>query len=535
MPNNRNQYILAEIDRSNFGLEVGASYNPVAPRRDGWNIEIADHTNSSALREKYARWGVDGGAIEDVDHVINEKGLFSSIGQAERYDFIIASHVIEHVPDFVQFLVDCEKLLKPGGILSLAIPDKRFCFDVLKPVSTLGQILQAHLDKRIKHPPGVIFDAHALHATLGGNLAWGESQLLDDLRFVHSVHEAYSKMQEAIARGEYVDVHAWQFVPDSFVLHINDLRQLGLINLDVVTSSETLGYEFFVTLRKQQKTSQELDQSRRLALARSFNHVSVSSHLEQGVGTKAREDGSSTGKQYVVHHHGWCPICENNVIFVSENNWLRDYLLCSSCLSVPRERAVMHILGSLMPNWRSQRIHESSPSDRATSKKLRSECADYIGTQFDPQLELGVWVAKEQFRNENLEQQTFEDGYFDIVVTQDVLEHILDPAAALQEIARTLRPGGVHVASVPLVRKWEKSRVRARRRNDGSIDYILPPEYHGNPISESGSLVVTDWGYDIAAFCHKHSGMDTMIYHIDNLDLGIRAEYIEILVSRRGE
>lgn len=532
MSNDRSQHILAEIDRNSFGLEIGASYNPVAPRRGGWNIEIADHLNTSALREKYARWGVDCGAIEDVDHVINEKGLFSSIGQAEGYDFIIASHVIEHVPNFVQFLVDCEKLLKPGGILSLAIPDKRFCFDVLKPLSTLGQILQAHLDKRLKHPPGVIFDAHALHATLGESLAWGGSQPLDDLRLVHSVTEAYSKMQEAIATGEYVDVHAWQFVPESFVLHINDLRQLGLIGLNVVTSSETLGYEFFVTLRKQQKISLKQDKSRRLELLRSFNHVAVASRLEQRAGAMAEEDDSSTGKHYVVHHHGWCPVCENNVVFVSESNWFRDYLLCSGCLSVPRERAVMYILNSLMPDWRSRRIHESSPSDRATSRKLRNECASYIGTQFDPLFELGVWVPGKEFRNENLEQQTFENSYFDIVVTQDVLEHIFEPAAALREIARTLRPGGVHVASVPLVRKWDKTQVRARRGTDGGVDYLLPPEYHGNPISERGSLVVTDWGYDIAAFCQKHSGMDTMIYHIDNLDLGIRAEYIEILVSR---
>lgn len=379
MSDDRSEYLLAEIDRNAFGLEIGASYNPAAPRRDGWNIEIADHADANTLREKYARWGVEGSAIEDIDYVINEKGLFSSIGQAERYDFIIASHVIEHVPDFVQFLVDCEKLLKPGGILSLAIPDKRCHFDVLKPISTLGQILQAHLDKRVRVSPGVIYDAYALHAGLDGNLAWGASQQLDGLMFAHTVNEAYAKMQESIASGEYIDVHTWQFVPNSFLLHINDLRQLGLIDLEVVTSSDTLGFEFFVRLRKQVSTSAQLDQSSRLALARSFSHVSMSC-LEQQA-TEACAEQGTTGKSYFVHHHGWCPICEADVTFSSNDAWLRDHLVCSSCGSIPRERALMKIIADYYPNWRELKIHETSPAGRGASAKLQQEGVCYTASQ----------------------------------------------------------------------------------------------------------------------------------------------------------
>src|SRR5690606_8921029 len=155
------------------------------------------------------------------------------------------------------------------------------------------------------------------------------------------VNEAYAKMQESMTKGEYVDVHVWQFVPNSFVLHVNDLRQLGLINLEVLTSSETLGFEFFARLRKQSATSTHLDQSGRLALARSFSQVFTSrppqplSQPQQVDEAPAAQDSAGANKHYVVHHHGWCPICEKDVTFVSENNWLRDYLLCSGCLSIP--------------------------------------------------------------------------------------------------------------------------------------------------------------------------------------------------------
>jgi hypothetical protein len=39
------------------------------------------------------------------------------------------------------------------------------------------------------------------------------------------------------------------------------------------------------------------------------------------------------------------------------------------------------------------------------------------------------------------------------------------------------------------------------------------------------------WGFDIVAFIKESGGLNTTIEHIDNLDFGIRAEYIEVLVS----
>ena len=74
--------------------------------------------------------------IEDVD-VIATTDLataVSTVAPGERFAYIIASHVIEHLPDPIRFLRDCEALLEPGGVLSLAIPDKRVCFDHYAPL-----------------------------------------------------------------------------------------------------------------------------------------------------------------------------------------------------------------------------------------------------------------------------------------------------------------------------------------------------------------------------------------------------------------
>jgi hypothetical protein len=62
---------------------------------------------------------------------------------------------------------------------------------------------------------------------------------------------------------------------------------------------------------------------------------------------------------------------------------------------------------------------------------------------------------------------------------------------------------------------------------------VEPPEYHGNPISSEGSLVTVNWGYDITNFIFETRGLFTEIVFHDILEYGIRAEYIEVLITRK--
>ncbi|HVI93307.1 MAG TPA: class I SAM-dependent methyltransferase [Anaeromyxobacter sp.] len=185
------------------------------------------------------------------------------------------------------------------------------------------------------------------------------------------------------------------------------------------------------------------------------------------------------------------------------------------------------------PAWERLAIHESSPVVRGASVKLARRCAGYSASQYYPDAPLGTVPTGKSFRNENLEKLTFPDGAFDLFVTQDVVEHLLDPPRAFAEIARVLRPGGAHVFSVPLVSKERPSRIAADRDATGAVVHHLPPEYHGNPVDGSGALVTRHWGFDICDHIYAASGLTTTIVHIDDLSHGIRAEYVEILISRK--
>lgn len=235
----------------------------------------------------------------------------------------------------------------------------------------------------------------------------------------------------------------------------------------------------------------------------------------------------------MLKNEGYCFCCDSSTIFESKNDWYRDFYLCRKCKSIPRERALLFCLEKFFPDWRSLTIHESSPAlRRRASWKIKKECKNYIPSQYYPNKKRGSFHKR--FRVENLENLTFEDESIDLHITQDVVEHLLNPEKAFAEIARTLKPGGAHIFSVPLVNKQNPSERWAGLDENGKIVYYhTPPEYHGNPINSSGSLVTMYWGYDITRHIFDASGLFTDIIYIDALEYGIRAEYIEILITRK--
>jgi SAM-dependent methyltransferase len=148
----------------------------------------------------------------------------------------------------------------------------------------------------------------------------------------------------------------------------------------------------------------------------------------------------------------------------------------------------MVVIELFYPGWRSLKVHESSPCGRGVSVKLQAECSGYITRQFYPDFPRGT-MHPHGFQCEDLESLSFGDESFDLVITQDVMEHVLNPSLAFAEIGRTLKTDGAHIFTVPLVNKVRPSQARAKRGEDRSTVYLCSPEYHANPIDPNGSLV----------------------------------------------
>jgi hypothetical protein len=238
-------------------LEVGPSHAPAAARADGWRTETVDHTDTESLRAKYAAMGVDTSRIEGVDHVWQGGSLAECI-PADRhasYDLLIASHVVEHLPDLVGLMLSAQSLLSPAGAISFAVPDKRYCFDFFKPITTTGDLLAAHAAAKL--PTGGIHSRRsawnhlAYSVTVDNAIAWGQHPVSTP-RFIHNFQDAEQAMAAWRDDGSqpYADYHAWQFTPSSFALIILELGMIGAIDWHIAEQTEAEGCEFFALLRR---------------------------------------------------------------------------------------------------------------------------------------------------------------------------------------------------------------------------------------------------------------------------------------------
>src|SRR6266850_1470518 len=143
----RKDKALLHIDKNGHGIEIGPSHNPLAPKKEGYNVHIIDHLSREQLIAKYNDHQVNLENIEEVDFVWGGETYLELTGRPKYYDWIIASHVIEHAPDFIGFLIDCDEILKHDGVISLIVPDKRYCFDHYRPVTGISKIIDSHFQE----------------------------------------------------------------------------------------------------------------------------------------------------------------------------------------------------------------------------------------------------------------------------------------------------------------------------------------------------------------------------------------------------
>lgn len=267
----REEKVFRLLDKTGLGLEIGPSHNPIAPKKKGFNVHILDHASATDLRKKYQGHGVNLDNIEEVDFVWHGETLQELIGKTGCYAWIIASHVVEHVPDLISYLQQCETLLKPDGILSLVIPDRRYCFDYFSSSSSTGNVLDAYSEKRVRPSHGQIFDNFANAAKRKGNIAWSFDAMGGADELSHTFAEAKSHWELSISTENYMDTHCWRFTPASFRLLISDLQGLGLIGLEIKSEFDTSGCEFYVSLGKVIGPSVKLDRLAALQMRKHEN------------------------------------------------------------------------------------------------------------------------------------------------------------------------------------------------------------------------------------------------------------------------
>ncbi len=242
----RKDRVLRFARKEQLGLEIAPFHSPLAPKRDGWNclsLDIYDEVRlramAAASEDPVVRDNLAN--IEKVDIVAPAGELRDAVarlGRLGQFDYICSSHNFEHLPNPIRFLRDCGEVLKPGGYLSMAIPDKRKTFDYARPLTGLKDFLESWLTDRKQPSAFQLFETESALMRVDGEVR----ELTGD------PVAAYEKLLARMNGCDYVDAHVSVFTRESFMLLLAELLILQLIPLRPVLA-QAEGIEFFVHLR----------------------------------------------------------------------------------------------------------------------------------------------------------------------------------------------------------------------------------------------------------------------------------------------
>jgi len=122
---------------SGEGIEVGALHIPLEVPA-GVKVHYVDRMPVSELRKQYPELATVN--LVEADIVDNGETL-SSIAD-NSWDFVIANHMIEHCENPIGALENFLRVLKPGGLVYMGVPDKRHTFDIDRPLTSLDHLIR---------------------------------------------------------------------------------------------------------------------------------------------------------------------------------------------------------------------------------------------------------------------------------------------------------------------------------------------------------------------------------------------------------
>lgn len=207
-------------------------------------------------------------------------------------------------------------------------------------------------------------------------------------------------------------------------------------------------------------------------------------------------------------------------ILISGENY-RETIYARGLIS--RTRAVLLAMRRCLNNSIHQNLKIYSPEAITPfALYMRGKFPFFLGSEYgvDPEEFFPIPV-------EDLLSLTFKDDSFDVIIVNDVFEHIPDLKRALTEIKRCLKIKGYLIATFPFAFNERETIIKAKMNSLGEIEYLCEPEYHGNPVKpKEGSLVFQIPAWDILNLLNEIGFNTAKMVFILSVKYGIISPFI---------
>ena len=163
-------------------------------------------------------------------------------------------------------------------------------------------------------------------------------------------------------------------------------------------------------------------------------------------------------------YRGYCPCCRRNTVFISDDPCLREFLHCIRCYSLPRDRQVFKYADSFLARKPDARVLEFAPLPG--SYMYNRKIGSYTVSHYLPDKKNGK--LDEAFYNEDIQATSFKDSSFDLIIHEEILEHINEPFKAILDNIRILADNGMLLFTCPIQKNGEPARRRVSINEDGT-------------------------------------------------------------------
>lgn len=225
------------LGKRKVGVEIGAFKYPIPGIRPIYVDKYASFANEPCLADYQG---------EAVALPFKSSAL----------DYVVSSHVLEHVANPVEALLEWYRVLRPGGIIYLIVPDRRFTWDRPRALTTVEHMLE---DYALKTSP-----VDATHiADMVYNVDWQTySPSTPKERVSDAQKELYALYANGVRGGVEINIHFHVFEPSNTIELIQRIGEEESFNVHwkIVDTAEQFPAENpngFLCVIEVQKTFRE--------------------------------------------------------------------------------------------------------------------------------------------------------------------------------------------------------------------------------------------------------------------------------------